>query len=1129
MGDVGEAAILILRQSLIDCAFSSDDEAVQRSLAPGGYGDFASIADLRTYLNEAGLQLERMGPLLDPDFYVAQVPYLDRLQLSPAEHYLAIGWHMRLDPSPVFSTRQYLALNPDVAAAGVCPLDHFAEHGRNEGRVGIFNYSDFGAQDRDTVYDRVAAGFDLDYYLTRYQIPDGLDPVRHYITIGWRKLFDPSPEFSTGFYLRRSPDVVAASDVPFSHYLSIGVREGRAPNARAAAMPLQRDIVEQRIAREFDVDFYVAAHPQILINHADPLRHFCRRGWRSGWNPNADFSLDLYTAFAPDLSGPDDNPFDHYLRYGRERGRPGKIPVLGAKTVSVLRDWRSPEALALLAQDFDAEYYLTRYVDIRSSGLDPLLHYAENGWREIRDPAPWFSAAFYLEKYPDVRAMGINPLLHFILWGREAGFHTFGGGAGGQRIRRVLNAKTVTDPDLVTAKATPALARDRAVEVSKPGGRLKIAWVVPDFDVGGGGHMTIFRMVKWMELFGHECTIIVDWPMFDRTVEQRRELLLAHYQVVSSKVVMASAEVDYDYDCIVATGWQTASLTAGAPGAARRYYFVQDYEPMFYPTGARSLLAERTYSFDLFCICASRWLQAKMEAHGRPARAFELAADDCYWRLPEPASNAVPRIAFYGRSYTSRRAVELGYLALEILAERGVAFVVDIFGVHEAMTSAPFDAVHHGMVDADKLRTIYQHADIGLCFSATNYSLVPQEMMATGLPVVEIDTPSTRGAFPPGVVLAAEPSPEKIADALQILIADRAERAAQADRGHEWVSGLSWEKSAREVEAALQGVASGPSVPVKRTAVANEAPHATVIIPTYNGGPLLKTVIDRVLEQRAPWSFEVLVVDSSSSDGTWELLESYGDALTKIRIDKGEFQHGRTRNLAISRARGQFVALLTQDALPVDPFWLHNLVTVLELNPTAAGAFGPHLAYEHEPAFVKRDMRDHFRTFDRYPTLLSKFTNWDGWLSGELGWRRVLHFFSDNNSCLRRSVWERIPYPEIDYGEDQVWAARIIEAGYGRVFARRAPVYHSHSYTTMQTFERSRTEAEFFRAQFDYHDIAPKDIVAAAAHLNAKDIAWGVQNGVDPSEIRERMKLNVYALAGHAAGGVYGVDIGSAF
>ena len=61
---------------------------------------------------------------------------------------------------------------------------------------------------------------------------------------------------------------------------------------------------------------------------------------------------------------------------------------------------------------------------------------------------------------------------------------------------------------------------------------------------------------------------------------------------------------------------------------------------------------------------------------------------------------------------------------------------------------------------------------IGICFSATNYSLVPQEMMACGLPVIEIEGESTRAVFPEDVVTLTGPHPCAIADSIEALLRD---------------------------------------------------------------------------------------------------------------------------------------------------------------------------------------------------------------------------------------------------------------------------------------------------------------------------------------------------------------------
>lgn len=72
---------------------------------------------------------------------------------------------------------------------------------------------------------------------------------------------------------------------------------------------------------------------------------------------------------------------------------------------------------------FDAEYYLRANPDVRSTGQDPLRHYAEHGWRDGRRPSAGFDAEAYLEANPDVKAADVNPLIHYLHHGIAEGRH----------------------------------------------------------------------------------------------------------------------------------------------------------------------------------------------------------------------------------------------------------------------------------------------------------------------------------------------------------------------------------------------------------------------------------------------------------------------------------------------------------------------------------------------------------------------------------------------------------------------------------------------------------------------------------------------------------------------------------
>jgi rhamnosyltransferase len=243
----------------------------------------------------------------------------------------------------------------------------------------------------------------------------------------------------------------------------------------------------------------------------------------------------------------------------------------------------------------------------------------------------------------------------------------------------------------------------------------------------------------------------------------------------------------------------------------------------------------------------------------------------------------------------------------------------------------------------------------------------------------------------------------------------------------------------------------------------------SVALLTKNGGEVLRKCLDALCSQRFASAFEILAIDSGSRDGTAELLRG-NPQVTFTALAPGDFQHGRTRNLAMRQAQGELVAFLTQDAVPADDLWLANLVAFMDAHPQVAGAFGhqvPHAGADPLEAF---EVRGHFDSFRNHPAV---FTAAPAGSPPESDAQRVRrHFFSNVNSCIRRQAWERMPFPEIDFGEDQAWAAVVQSAGWATGYAEHAVVRHSHEYGPMELFRRRYDEARFMRRQFGFH-LAP--------------------------------------------------------
>lgn len=191
--------------------------------------------------------------------------------------------------------------------------------------------------------------------------------------------------------------------------------------------------------------------------------------------------------------------------------------------------------------------------------------------------------------------------------------------------------------------------------------------------------------------------------------------------------------------------------------------------------------------------------------YGAWSFSWDLAVEHSVYfkRFNESRSDDKPRIACYSRHVTPRRCVELMFVALEIASASGVEFEVDFFGWPLGDHQATYKYVDHGIVGEDTLASIYNKATIGMVFSGTNYSLIPKEMMACGLHVIELSTASIRQEFSADLIEMCEPEPNAIASSICTLLTNTSKRTSLATKGLEFVKQSHWEDSVRRTSDAI--------------------------------------------------------------------------------------------------------------------------------------------------------------------------------------------------------------------------------------------------------------------------------------------------------------------------------------
>jgi O-antigen biosynthesis protein len=326
---------------------------------------------------------------------------------------------------------------------------------------------------------------------------------------------------------------------------------------------------------------------------------------------------------------------------------------------------------------------------------------------------------------------------------------------------------------------------------------LRLNWLMPPPGKGSGGHYNIFRFIKYLEDAGHQCRIYI--YTFDKkgSVAAIHAIMGNSYpQIKAPMEWVDNADEMREADGILPTSWETAYPAYNFKGVAKRFYFVQDFEPFFYPAGSLHTLAENTYKFGFYGVTAGKWLSSKLK------RDYDMQTD--FYNFGSEGSlysyaNHKPRkeILFYARPYTERRGFEIGVMALDLFHKKHPDFVINLVGYDISSYKIPFPYQNLKTLELEQLNELYNRCAAGLVLSFTNMSLLPLELLGSGtIPVV--NKGENNLLVSDNKYISYAPSdPVSIANALSDVVS-RKDLPAYARRASESVESTSWDESGRK-------------------------------------------------------------------------------------------------------------------------------------------------------------------------------------------------------------------------------------------------------------------------------------------------------------------------------------------
>lgn len=224
----------------------------------------------------------------------------------------------------------------------------------------------------------------------------------------------------------------------------------------------------------------------------------------------------------------------------------------------------------------------------------------------------------------------------------------------------------------------------------------------------------------------------------------------------------------------------------------------------------------------------------------------------------------------------------------------------------------------------------------------------------------------------------------------------------------------------------------------------------SIVIPVKNGEFWLVKLFEKLKQQTLIHQTEIIVIDSGSTDRSLEIIRQY--PVNLIQIQPSEFNHGETRNVGVRAAKGKYVVMTVQDAVPVNDLWLENLLDGF-IDDNVAGVCGQQIvAHEKENNPV-----EWFYPVNKPSITSYHFENSKDFKNLTPEEKKHICGWDDVTACYRRDMLLKIPFRKIDFAEDLQWAYDALMSGYTIVYNTFARVYHHHQMTNEFSFKSSLT------------------------------------------------------------------------
>lgn len=325
----------------------------------------------------------------------------------------------------------------------------------------------------------------------------------------------------------------------------------------------------------------------------------------------------------------------------------------------------------------------------------------------------------------------------------------------------------------------------------------KIAWIIPSPIKGSGGIRTMIQNANFLVRQGFECDIYVEEDYVNTNESMKQRIINFYGECLCDVYVGIDFKKEYDLAFATYSIKTPDYLYYMKNNVKRKAYFIQDFEPWFEPMGGLYLDMEHTYKYGLNGVSIGKWLTYKLQHEfNQPMNYFSFCADtNVYKKLDNvEKENAV---CFIFQPEKPRRCSNIGIRALLLVKALRPDVKIYLYGSDvDIKLDVEMENLH--IMPIDKCNELYNKCKVGVCMSSSNPSRIPFEMMAAGLPVVDLYRENNLYDIPEDGVLLADTSPEAIATAIIKILDDDKLQQSMSKKGYEFMKNYPIEKGFEE-------------------------------------------------------------------------------------------------------------------------------------------------------------------------------------------------------------------------------------------------------------------------------------------------------------------------------------------